>query len=131
MPLSTYQANRLLDGEHGGSFTKDSPTYFAAMTATPTVGGGGTEVTGGSYARVSFTNNSTNWPAASSGQKLNGTTINFGTASADWGTITTIAEYDASSGGNLLSFGALTTPITVLNGQSFSIPVGAAVFTKS
>lgn len=42
-----------------------------------------TEATGGSYARVSQTNNATNFPAASSGSKSNGTAVPFVAATAD------------------------------------------------
>lgn len=132
VPKSTYLANKILDGMNGGTnYTQPGTTYFALMTVSPTPAGGGTEVTGGSYARVTFTNNSTNWPAASSAQKTNATVIDWGSATANWGTIVAVAEYDASSGGNLLKYGALTTPITVNSGQPFSIPIGSAIFTES
>lgn len=132
MPKSNYLSNKILDGMNGGTnYTQSATTYFALMTVSPTPAGGGTEVTGGSYARLAVTNNNTNWPAASGQQKTNGTLMNWGTASATWGTIVAIAEYDASSGGNLLKYGALTTPITVNSGQPFSVPIGNALFTEA
>jgi hypothetical protein len=42
-----------------------------------------TEATGGGYARISQTNNATNFPASSGGSKSNGTQVTFATASAD------------------------------------------------
>lgn len=132
MPKSTYWANKMLDLTYSNTaVTVPATLYFAAMTVSPTPSGGGTEVTGGSYARVAVTNNSTNFPAASSGQKTNGTLIDFGTATASWGTIVAIGIYDASTGGNLIGYGALSTPISVSSGQPFSVPAGGAVFTES
>jgi hypothetical protein len=101
------------------------------MTAAPNVGGGGTEVTGTGYSRLAVTNNNTNWPSASSGQKGNGTILNWGTAGSSWGTVLAIAEYDASVGGNLLEWGLLTNPVTVASGQPFSVPIGGGVFTET
>ncbi len=130
--LSNYLCNKLLDAVHGGpDFVKASPTYFALMTVMPTASGGGTEVSGGSYARVSVTNNSTNWPAASGQTKQNATAIDWGTATANWGTIVGVAEYDASSGGNLLTFGPLSTSRTVNSGQSFQVPANGATYTQA
>lgn len=126
---SNYLRDQINDFVHGGgAFSPPSPTYFAAFTVMPTASGGGTEATGGSYARVSFTNNSSNWPASSGQTKTNGNAITFPAATANWGTIVGIAEFDASSGGNMLTFAPLTTPITINSGQTLIIPVGAAVY---
>ena len=75
-----------------GAFSYTVPTtlYLALYTTAPTSAGGGVEVSGGSYARVAITNNSTNWPASSGGgpgTKANGAAFTFPTASAAWGTI--------------------------------------------
>jgi len=68
---------------------------------------------------VSYTNNATNWPAASGGSKSNANVIDFGTATANWGTITHVAIADAVSAGNGLFYGALTASKTVNNGDGF------------
>jgi hypothetical protein len=130
--ISNYLADKINDGMHGGTnYTQPATTYFALMTVMPTGSGGGTEVSGGSYARVAFTNNSTNWPASSGQTKTNATIIDFGTATAAWGTIVGVAEYDASSSGNLLSFGPLTATRVVGSGDSFQIPAGGATYTAA
>jgi len=125
--LSNYLANILLDYVKGGTgVTPPATTYFALMKTMPTASGGGVEVSGGSYARVAVTNNSSNWPASSGGSKTNANSINFGTATADWGTVVGVAEFDASSGGNLLTFSTLNGgPVTILNGTPYSIPAGS------
>lgn len=127
-----YLSNKILDYVLSGvSYTPPATVYIALYTATPSGSGGGTEVTGGSYARIAVTNNATNFPAASGQSKSNGTLIDFGTASADWGTIVAAAVYDASSSGNELYWGPFPTTRTVLNGDSFKIPIGGGVFTES
>lgn len=115
----------LLDHVFGAaSYSAPATLYIALYTAAPGDSGGGTEVTGGSYARVAVTNNATNFPAASAGAKANGTLIDFGTATANWGTVVAMAILDASSGGNFLAWGDLTASKVINNGDSATFPVG-------
>lgn len=128
--ISNYLANNILDWLHGGTaFTLPTTTYFALMTSMPTGSGGGVEVSGGSYARVAVVNNSSNWPASVSQIKTNAVAIDWGTATANWGTIVGYAEYDASSGGNLLTFAFFASPVTITSGNPFSVPIGSGIFT--
>jgi hypothetical protein len=127
-----YLSNQMLDTVLGAvAYTAPATVYIALYTVAPTGAGGGTEVSGGSYARVAVTNNLTNFPSASAQSKSNGVLWNFGTATANWNTIVAAAVYDASTGGNELYWGPLATPRTVLSGDSFNIPIGGAVFTES
>jgi len=114
---SNYLENKMLDAIIGGGFTKPATVYCALFTADPTDAASGAEVSGGSYARVSITNNTTNWPNASSGQKKNGTEILFAAATGAWGTVTHWALFDASTSGNMLFYGALTNPLAPTSGK--------------
>jgi hypothetical protein len=128
--FGNYLRDALNNHLRGGTAYSPAAThYYALMTAMPTSAGGGTEVSGGSYARVAFTNNTSNYPAASGGVKQNANPIDWGTASANWGILVGIAVYDASSGGNLLALANLTTVTTINNGNSFQIPASSATFT--
>jgi hypothetical protein len=101
--------------------------YVAAYTVAPTgagTGGGGTEVTGGAYARVSVTNNTTNFPAPAAQAAASGTAITFPAASATWGTIVAIGLFDAASGGNFKFGYTLPTPVPINSGDVFSVPAG-------
>jgi hypothetical protein len=102
-----------------GSFTKPSALYVALFTAAPSDSGGGTEVSGGSYARVQRDPLDANWTGASSTDGLtdNAADITFPTPTANWGTIVAFGIFDASSAGNLLVWGNLTTNKTVNNGD--------------
>jgi hypothetical protein len=125
MSKSNYLENAILDHMLGGpDYTRPATVYAALFTAAPNDAGGGTEVSGGSYARVAITNNATNWPAASNGLKSNGTAIAFPTPTAGWGTITHFGLFDAPTGGNLLRYGALTVAKTVDQGDLMSFPIG-------
>lgn len=127
-----YLSNKFLNQIfNGASAPAPGTLYVALYTATPSASGGGTEVSGGSYARVAVTANTTNFPTSSAEQIQNGTTIDFGTASADWGTIVAGAVWDASSGGNLLYWGPLATSRTVVNGDSFKFNTNGATFTEA
>jgi len=129
---SYYLCDELLDHVLGGStFSPPGTVYFALYTAAPTPAGGGTEVSGGSYARVAKTNNSTNFPASSNQTKKNATVIDFGTATADWGTIVGIGILDAASGGNLIYYGPLSVPRTINNGDSFSVAINGMTVTEA
>lgn len=103
--------------------------YVALLTAAPSDSGGGTEVSGGSYARVAVNNTLANWAGtqsagssvASSGtgaQTSNNNAITFPAPTANWGTVTHMAIYDALTSGNLLYWVALTVSKTVNNGDA-------------
>lgn len=102
-----------------GSFTKPTVLAVALYTAAPGEAGGGTEVTGGSYARVQRDPLDANWTAASATDGLtdNAADLTFPTPTANWGLITNFAILDATSAGNMLLFGALTQSKTVNNGD--------------
>lgn len=122
---SDYLENAMLDAIlGGGSWTKPGTVYVALYSATPSDSGGGTELSGSGYARKAVTNDATNFPNASGGAKSNGTEIRFAAASAAWATAVAWAIFDASSGGNMLYWGALTVNRTVPIGDEAVFPIG-------
>lgn len=122
---SDFLELELLDHVLGNAaYSAPATVYVALYTVAPTDAGGGTEVSGGSYARVAVTNNDTNWPAASSGAKANGTVITFPTATAAWGECVAFAILDAASGGNFLYWADLTLNKTVGDGDTAQFAVG-------
>ena len=122
--FSDFLELELLDHVFGAAaYTAPVTLYIALFTAAPTDAGGGTEVTGGSYARVAVTNNATNFPAASAGAKSNGTEIAFTAATADWGTVVALGIFDAASAGNLLAWADLAANKVVNNGDTAKFPV--------
>lgn len=103
--------------------------YASLYTALPTdASASGTEVSGGSYARVAITCNATNFlgPTANDGTVTNGTAITFPVATGNWGTIVGVALYDAASTGNELWWGALSSSKVINSGDpALNFPVGS------
>lgn len=136
MSWSQVFEKRVLDLAFGAvAWTAVGTHYLALFTAAPSDTGGGTEVTGGSYARVAVANNTTNWPAATGGSpasKSNGVAITFPAPTANWGIATHFGVFDAASGGNLIRWAALSTPKTINIGDPApSFPIGALAFTEN
>lgn len=123
---SDFLEDEILDHILGNAaYSPPATVHIALFTAAPSDSGGGTEVSGGAYARAAVTNNATNWPAASGGAKSNGTAITFPTPTANWGTIVAFAIMTASTGGNILYWGLITPNKTVNNGDPApSFPAG-------
>lgn len=118
MSKSVALANQFLD-EVFGSGTP--ATIYVALFV------GASEVTGGSYARVAVTNNGTQWPAASGGNKTPANDIVFAVSTAPWGTPTVVKLMDASSGGNVLYSDSITSPQGVNTGDTYMFLAGALI----
>lgn len=118
--LSEAAANDVLDDLYGSG--SPATLYFGLFTSAPAADGtGGTEVTGGSYARAAVTNNATNFPNAATAQKSNANAITWATATALWGTVTHLVVFDALTGGNRFDWGPLDASRLINNGDTFSI----------
>jgi len=137
--LSDFAENKLIDfllrgqalgitGASAAAATGPTSTYVALLTANATDVGGGTEVTGGSYTRVTVASSLTNWAGTQAAASTtvssgtNGTTSNnialtFPAPTAAWGVVTGIGVYDAAAAGNLLFYSPLTTSKTINNGD--------------
>lgn len=103
------------------SATRPTSWYIALYTVAPGETGGGTEVSGGSYARTAatFTVSGTAPTTAS-----NSSAVEFPTATGSWGTIVAAGIFDASTSGNLLAFADLTTSKTVDSGDVLRFNTG-------
>ena len=137
--MSDFLENKLIDwllraqaigvtGASAAAGTGLTTAFVGLFTATPSDTGGGTEVAGGSYARVAITSALANWAgtqaaasttasSGTSGTTSNNGAITFPTPTANWGAITSIGIFDATSAGNLLFWAPLTVNKTVNNGD--------------
>ena len=116
--LTNYLENKLIDHFLGtASYTMPTDVYVALFTVAPSDAGGGTEVTGGSYARQVAT-----FTAASSGATSNDTNVDFTGMPA----VTTVAIgiLDNITSGNMLLYGTLTTNKTTDAGDTLRIATG-------
>jgi hypothetical protein len=131
----------------GNTFKKDLTQYIFRGTALPNAittlyislhtgdpgadGQSGNEVSGGSYARVSVAQGTTNWGAATTANPsviANAVAFTFPTATANWGTVTYFGIWQSSSGTattNFIGGQALTASQVVNSGNTASFAIGA------
>ncbi len=130
MGASNYLRNELLDHVFGGpNYARPGTLYFQLHTGAPGNDGTANVATGTGITRVAVTNNTTNFPAAASGSKTNGTDIVWPAAGGSWGTITHISIFDASSAGNCIGVGALGASQAVALNDILAIPAGDLTIT--
>lgn len=102
----------------GDAVTRPSSFYIALFTSNPAEDASGTEVStsGTAYARQSATF------TVSGNEATNSAAIEFPTATASYGTVTHIGVFDASTGGNLIAYAALTTSKAIDTGDVLRLP---------
>lgn len=126
MTLTDYYENLLIDKMFRGQAGLLPATLWIGLyTSTPSDNGGGVEVAGNNYSRVSFTPNLTNFcgtqglstttaSSGASGVVYNNVSFTFNSPTpSTWGSIVSIGFFTAVTGGNLLFYcGVLPAPIT-------------------
>lgn len=125
--LSDYSEKLILDWlMTTGSATRPTAWYIGLFTAAPSDSGGGTEVSGNGYSRQSVT-----FAAATSpgGTTDNTGSVSFTASGGNWGSITHIGIFDASTSGNLLWHGSLSSSKTVNDGDTLQFAAGAVDLT--
>ena len=122
--FSDYLENKVVGHVFGGSaYTAPSTLYVALYTSAPSDTGGGTEVSGGAYARQ------TSAFTVTGNEASNTSAIEYPTATGDYGTVVAVGVFDALTSGNLLAYGNLTTSKTVSTGDVFRFNAGAIDIT--
>lgn len=150
--MSDFLENKIVDflfrgqalgitGASAAAGTGPTNLYVGLLTAAPSDAGGGTEVSGNGYARVTVGSSMANWAGTQSagstiassgtgGVTSNNGAISFPTPTgAGWGTVTHFGIYDATTAGNLLLWGALTTSKTINAGDTVSFAAGQLTVT--
>ena len=100
------------------SVTRPTAWYIALFTSNPAEDASGTEVStsGTAYARQSATF------TVSGNEATNSAAIEFPTATASYGTVSHVGVFDASTGGNLIAYAALTTSKAIDTGDVLRLP---------
>jgi len=140
--LTTQAQNNLLNLMKGTTWpttgawgAAPANTYVGLFTTAPTTDASasytGTEVSGGSYARVAVA--SSGWSAITGGstapsQISNSGVITFPTPTVSWGTVLAVGIFDASTTGNLLWWNTITSQAIGI-GVVASFAIGALVMT--
>jgi hypothetical protein len=125
--LSDHAENLLLNFlMTTGTATRPTNWYLALYTAAPNDAGGGTEVSGNGYSRQSVS-----WDTASGtgGTTSNSGAVTFTASGGNFGNVTHIGIFDASSGGNLLWHGAMAAAKQVNAGDSIQFATGSIDLT--
>jgi hypothetical protein len=120
--LSNYAENKILDHLFKNTSYTSPSAYIGYFNNAITDDSVPTEVTGNGYARVQIDGL---MGSAASGSISNTSAITFPAASGgDHGTVVAIAIFDASSSGNMLAYGTLTSSKTISDGDQLNIAIG-------
>lgn len=114
-------------------YTRPGQLYIALFSTVPTAAGG-TEFTSANapgYSRRAISNNSTFWSFNPNVMFNTSTAIASNTASANWPTCYGVGLYDAATGGNLLYWGVLDTPIANTSGNWLQFAAGQFQVTEA
>ena len=123
--LSDYAENAILNTMRSVTWTSFA-AYVALFTTATTDAGGGTEVSGGAYARQLV---GLSAASGAGGSTSNAADITFPTATADWGTVTHVAIMDAATAGNMIMHSPLDASKTIAIGDTFKINATELVCT--
>ena len=117
MAFTAYTDQNLLNHLLGPTaFTKPAALYVALFVGDPSSGGTEISTSGSGYVRqsASFT--------VTSGVASNTADIEWPVATSTWGSISWVAIYNASTGGNQLVTAQLTSAKTIAAGDVIRIP---------
>lgn len=121
--MTNFLANKLRDHSLGiVAWTMPTNVYLAVFTTATTAAGGGTEATGGSYARQQVA-----WTTGAVGAASSTADEVFTNMPA--GTFTHAAIMDALTTGNMLWHGPLSASKTLTAGDSLRLPAGSITVT--
>lgn len=116
--FSNFLENAFLNHAfRGTAYTAPTSLYVALYTVAPSDSGGGTEVSGGSYARAGPLTPSSTFSTATTGSTTTTATITFPTATGTWGTVVAFAIFDNAS--NFIAWGDLSVSKTITSGTPF------------
>ena len=120
MSFTNFLETEILDHVFAGAaYTAPTTKYLALFTAIADGEAGSvTELSGSAYARqtVAFT--------TSGNTTSNNAAVEFPTATGNWGTVTHVGVYDASSSGNLRACATLSASKPIETGDVFRVPSG-------
>lgn len=116
--FSDYTENAVLNHVFRNvALTSPTTVFLALYTVLPTDAGGGTQVSGGGYARQAIT-----FGAPSAGVITNSGAVSFTASGAAYGTVVGIGIFDASTAGNLLAWDDITSAV-INDGDTLNFPI--------
>ena len=129
MSKSDYLEDEILDhilGQAARNFTSPANLYLALGTAAADNSFTEVETPGtNGYSRQAIT-----FAAASGGSAASSNSQTFGPATSDWASVSKFAIYDASTLGNVLYYGDLTTARDAAVDDSIEFATGAVTVSE-
>lgn len=128
--LTNWASNNLIDLIwRAQPYTWPTTLYAGLYTSAPSNAGGGTECSGGSYARAAIASSLTAWSgtqgpgttaasAGTSGRISNNAAVAYPAPTADWGTVTHEGLFSSIDGYGLIFWAPLAASRTVTAGSS-------------
>ncbi len=138
--LTDYAENKIIDAVIRAQTLGAPATWYVGLdTVACGETGSGTEVTGGSYARVAIAASlanfagtqaaaSTTASTGTSGTTSNNNVVTFATPSAGWGTVVSMRWWDASTSGNAWICTNLGVSKTINIGDNVTFPAASLTF---
>lgn len=124
--FTDYMENKVISHALSGAAWTPVTTYYVGLfISSPGETGGGTEATGGAYARQPITFTTTGSVASNAAQ------IEFPVSSSDHGAVVDIGLFDAITGGNLVAYNDLSPTKTYNTGETIRITAGSFTVTQS
>ncbi len=119
--FSEYWSNRIIDHMFRGEpFEPPKQLWLGLLTKIPSTGSSsGVEIKSSSYSRVPVF-----LGGPSQGRTSNRLEVAFPVANEAWGDVVGAAIYDAERGGHLLSFGEISRPRELLDGDQMKFREG-------
>ena len=128
-----------INGASAAAGTGPATLYVALKTAADSDSASGTEVSGGSYARVAVSSSLVNWAgtqgaasttvsSGTSGTTSNNGAVTFPAPTAAWGQVIGYGIYDAATGGNELIYTSITPKTINLGDPAPSFGAGTLTF---
>ena len=126
---SDYLENKVLDHVlTATSYTPPSTRHLALFTNTS--GNAAANLEAGtltdeiSTSATGYNRKTVTFAGAVNGTSATNATVTYDAATANWGTVTHVAVMDSATGGNVLFWGAVTTPKTIETGDTFQVSSG-------
>lgn len=110
--IGNYLRDKLLNEAVGAvAFAPAATLEIRLFSTVLTAAGAGTEISNAGYARQTINNDTSFFPASTSGAKTNAVRVDFDDATEDWLDILAVGLFDA--GDNLYFFMNLDAPVSI------------------
>lgn len=123
--LSTYYRTKVMNVLRGTTCSGFAP-YIALCNGDPT--GSGNEFSGNNYTRIAITMTAPAQQSSGTALSQNSAEVLSGVATGAWGTLTTVAIYDAASSGNAYAVINIGTSYNVTTGYAVGFHAGDIQF---